>query len=361
MGQFREMPPDAPQPRTAREQELADLYLGVTYHPIKGVYGRSRVLALQDSQIKFSGGPDRQEETFTRHVADERTTNKALATKLQCNFSVPDLVSLGATYASSTAVYAALAKDSALFTARYVSGLIYVAALEPLLSQEMINIIAQLGSWSEQNKQYDNFFDRHGTHVVLRLALGGVLNIVTRNGRNSEGQQDMHNLGLKMAAPAAANHVGAAIGHSAAHGMEESLDDVFVHVFREGGGKMASELTIDLEKHVKRSSGAQDSMGWPSAATRESWIAALRTDPVFCPDSKETEIVPIWSLGGLNPSQKSNLEKASEAYLRMRRKKDPEGSNNLPRSGERDDIARKKNHRNVFQWFKDVFSRHKHG
>ncbi|KAJ6551246.1 hypothetical protein B0H19DRAFT_165083 [Mycena capillaripes] len=358
-------PPDAhSQPSTSRESELANLYLGVTYNPLSGAFGRKRILVLDASEIKFSGGPDRQEETFRKEVADDRA-KKGIATQLQCNFSIPDIVSLGANYTSSSAIRSARTEDSMLYAAKHVTGLISADVLEAHLSQEMLDIISRLGPWSEQSKlskqRYYDFFSQHGTHVVLRLALGGNLRVVIRGGKNNKGRDKTRHIGAKAAAPVGGFGIqaGGNIGRSANREAEKAQDGVHVQIFREGGGSVSGELTRKLEPYVKGLHRHLDSFDWPSAEVREQWITALKVAPTFCSDSRETQYTWIYSLGGLTDVQQEYLREASESYLTMPRKKDSDSAN-APRDGQRN-LPRQSNHRSVVKWFKRVFALRRKG
>ncbi|KAJ7307738.1 hypothetical protein DFH08DRAFT_824051 [Mycena albidolilacea] len=60
--------PDSPSP-PARIQELIDQYLGVTYDPKRGNFGRNRVLSLDPCDIKAISGHGRQQEEFAQTTA----------------------------------------------------------------------------------------------------------------------------------------------------------------------------------------------------------------------------------------------------------------------------------------------------
>ncbi|KAJ6488915.1 hypothetical protein C8R45DRAFT_1143154 [Mycena sanguinolenta] len=356
-------PPDAhSQPPTRRELELANLYLGVTYNPLTGVFGRKRILLLDASEIMFSGGPDRQAETFRKEVADDRA-KKGIATQLQWDFSIPDIVSLDANYTSSSAIQSASTEDSMLYAANHVTGLISAEVLEAQLSPEMLDIISRLPPWSEQSKQskarYHEFFSQHGTHVVLRLALGGNLRVVIRGGKNNKGRDKTRRFGAKAAAPVGGIglQAGGNMGRSSNREAEKAQDSVHVQVFREGGGSLSGELTRELETYVKgpHCHLGSDSFAWPSAEVREQWITALKVDPAFCSDSEETQYTGIYSLGGLTYAQQEYLREASKSYLKMRYKKHPDIPANGPRSGKKN-LPRQGNHQSVVKWFKRVFA-----
>jgi hypothetical protein len=208
--------------------------------------------------------------------------------------------------------------------AQHITAEAYVSLLCPALSPEMLGIIRRLPPWSaESENQYHEFFSTHGTHVVLRLALGGNLRVVTR------GLQDTKN----------------------------------ILIFRDGGGSIASELTSVLENHFRQRREHQSSYSWPEADVRMKWIKALEIDPTFCPDSGSTQYRWLHTLGGLTPAQAHDLRQASKSYLQMRHRQMRPGPSTL----ERMPATTKKElpHKRYFQYgrekFNNSFSRKKEG
>ncbi|KAF7372446.1 Protein hedgehog [Mycena venus] len=173
--------PDPPSPPT-RIQELTGQYLGATYNPKMGNFGRNCVLSLDPSDIQSISGSGRQQEEFA-HIVDAQKEKRAVASRLHCDFEMPEVEGFSAHYASSDAFQSARSTDSQVYTAQHITAEVWVRTLHPKVSQEMLRIINRLPRWSESDdsskKQYHEFFSNYGTHVVLRLALGGNLRIVT--------------------------------------------------------------------------------------------------------------------------------------------------------------------------------------
>jgi hypothetical protein len=273
-------------PPDARIMELTDRYLGVTYNPIWGQFGRKCVLSLRPSDIQISKGPERQQDQFT-HIADAQQEQRTVADRLHCEFEIPDIAGFTAHYASSDALQVSRSRDSQLYMAQHITAEARVRRLSPRLSLEMLGVICQLPPWSaESEHQYHEFFANYGTHVVLRLALDGNLRIVTR------GLQDTKN----------------------------------ILILRDGGGSIASQLTSVLENHFRHH---QSPYSWPEADVRMKWIKALETDPTFCPDNASTQYRWLHTLGGLTPAQEHALRQASKSYLQMRHRRRHPGPSTL--------------------------------
>ncbi|KAJ7348406.1 hypothetical protein DFH08DRAFT_1079885 [Mycena albidolilacea] len=169
-------------PRSGRSSELADQFLGVTYDPISGSYGRTCVLELGPSEVGFRKGSGA--ESYFTQADDVQEENTAVATRLRCDFDVPNLARLNIHYSTSDGVKHARNSGSHLYVAQHLMEEAAVRPLCPHLSKDMLQIISSLPPWSDASKpQYNDFFHSHGTHVVLRLALGGNIRIVVKNAR----------------------------------------------------------------------------------------------------------------------------------------------------------------------------------
>lgn len=160
------------------------------------------------------------------------------------------------------------------------------SASRKTLSNEILTRIDQLPSLpnelaetSEAMEQYYDFFESHGTHVVLQVVLGGLLRVVVQemntDGRSSEKRQ--------------------------------------VAVFRDGGGAVASQITLALEDYLRNPSSGPHST-WTDVCM--PWVKEVENDPVFCPDDESTKYCWLYQLDGLNKRQKADLERASKSYLR---------------------------------------------
>ncbi|KAF8191884.1 hypothetical protein K438DRAFT_1762468 [Mycena galopus ATCC 62051] len=318
-------PPDPPSPLT-RIQELTDQYLGATYDPKRGNFGRNCVLSLDPSDIQSRRGFGRQQEEFA-HIVDAQQEKRAVASRLDCKFEMPEVAGFAAHYASSDAFQSSRSTDSQVYTAQHITAEVWVRTLYPKLSQEMLHIINRLPSWSESDdsctQQYHEFFSNHGTHVVLRLVLGGNLRIVTHGLEDTKDYDHGRNLGTHGNIPGL-NQFGMDIGGGAAHSRSEGARDFRgrqnVQVFCDGGGSIASELTSILENHFKKRPGHPTPYSWPEADTRTKWIKALEIDPTFCPDNHSTQYRWLHTLDGLTPPQENDLRQASEFYLKTPRK-----------------------------------------
>ncbi|KAJ7862504.1 hypothetical protein B0H14DRAFT_2575392 [Mycena olivaceomarginata] len=61
----------------------------------------------------------------------------------------------------------------------------------PTVSEEMKAVIEELPTWSpESQMEYDEFFETHGSHVVIRVALGGLLRVVLRRTDAESSKED---------------------------------------------------------------------------------------------------------------------------------------------------------------------------
>jgi hypothetical protein len=287
---------------------------------------------------------------------------------------MPDIAGLSAEYSTTSALKCSLNDDSQLYTSQHVTAVVTVRALCPQLSPEMRSLIARLPRWSNKSQQqYYEFFSNHGTHVVLRLALGGNLRVVIRDLHDVRDQERGRGIRAEATAPAL-NEIGLSVGTTAHHlrnsGTRDARERRDISVFRDGGGSVSSELTSMLENHFKHApSDHLSERSWPGAEVRRKWVKALEIDPTFCPDNEYTEYRWLHTLGGLTKYQENDLRMASESYLRMRHKKRP-----LQRqpTAERttthvDDLPRDQNSNGVLQTIRNLLpwnwkgSKQRHG
>ena len=173
---------------------------------------------------------------------------------------------------------------------------------------------------TELMDQYYDFFQRHGTHVVLRVALGGNLRLVLHSNSNTKARTDKKD--IKADGHVEPNPAGISVGGSLEYirdmASKISRDNVDVTICRDGGTAVASQLTRVLEQQLRNSSSPTDNAlsGWSDV--RIKWVDALWTDPVFCPDSHFTEYQWLHNMDGLTRKQKDDLKLAAKSYLMAR-------------------------------------------
>lgn len=311
-------------PCSGRSRELADQFLGVTYDPISGSYGRTCVLELGPSEVGFRKGSGT--ETYFTQADDVQEENTAVATRLRCDFDVPNLAKLSAHYSTSDGVKHARNGESHLYVAQHLMEEAAVRPLCPHLSEDMLQIISSLPPWSNASKpQYNDFFHCHGTHVVLRLALGGNIRIVVKNERTLAERSRVRQVNFKTGLPAVSG-LGGEVGIVATRETERAAKDTMgrrdIGIFVDGGGSVAREITGKLEDHFRSLPlGRSEEYSWPDAEIRTKWTKALEGDPAFCPDHISTEFRWLHTLGGLSVDQQQNLRMASESYLKRRHEK----------------------------------------
>ncbi|KAJ7714229.1 hypothetical protein B0H14DRAFT_3635394 [Mycena olivaceomarginata] len=348
-------------PPSGRSRALADQFLGVTYDPISGSYGRRCVLELGPSEVGFRKGSGA--ETYFTQVEDVEEENTAVATRLRCDFDVPNLARLSAHYPTSDGVKHAWNSGSHLYVAQHLMEEAAVRPLCPHLSKDMLQIISKLPPWSEESKpQYIGFFHSYGTHVVLRLALGGNIRIVVKNARILERHNRVRQVQVETDLPAVSG-LGAEVGGATTRETErtavETVGKRDIRIFVDGGGSVARELTGKLKDHFRRLPLAHsEEYSWPDAEIRTKWTKALEGDPAFCPDHISTEFRWLHTLGGLSADQQRDLSIASQFYLGMRHESSPDTPQRNS-SGRKlvKDLPRKSNLEKVKGAFRNLFFR----
>ncbi|KAJ7785040.1 hypothetical protein DFH07DRAFT_934929 [Mycena maculata] len=314
-------------PPSGRSRALADQFLGVTYDPISGSYGRTCALKLGPSDVRFRKGSSA--ETYFTQAEDVQEKKTAVATRLRCDFDVPQLARLSAYYSTSHGVKHAWNSGSQLYVAQHLMEEAAVHPLCPELSKDMLKIISKLPPWSEDSRpQYNDFFNSHGTHVVLRLALGGNIRIVVKNARAVDEHDRAGQAQAETKLPVLSG-LGIEMGVAATRETKRTAVDAVgrreIVIFVDGGGSVARELAGKLEDHFRRlPPGLPDEYPWPDAEVRTKWIKALESDPAFCPDHISTEYRWLHTLGGLSPDQQRDFGIASEWYLTTRQARDPD-------------------------------------
>jgi MAC/Perforin domain len=293
---------------------LADEYLGVTYNPVSGAFGRTCVLELDPSDTKIEKFFDHRSENFVS-VKDTNQDIDPTASRLGVvDFQMRDVPGLSSHYSSSLAFRSARSVESQLHLLRCVTAVANVPD-NTTLSREMMGQIERLpplpaASESTESRQamqqYHDFFASHGTHIVLRVAFGGILRVVS---------QAMEGSTFSYTQDQALTH-----DHVIPHEMasQRSTETYQVMIFRDGGGAVASQLTRTLEQQFSdllNHSSVSSPSDWTSVRTQ--WIDALENDPVFCPDDEETKYCWLYDLAGLTKKQRADLKRASKSYLAM--------------------------------------------
>jgi MAC/Perforin domain len=349
---------------------LADEYLGVTYNPVCGAFGRTRILDLGSSQVKIIKHSGGQSEEFVL-VKDTKQDNKSTATQLHVEFEMRDVAGLSSHYSSSHGFKSALSNESQLYHSQHVISVAKINALCPRLSKEMIAQIDRLppllasGPGSPESmqlmQQYHDFFASYGTHVVLRLALGGVLRVVSQANSNSVERTDGRTFGAdaRLAPNPAGVNAALSLNRSRDKESKRSSDNLNVMIFRDGGGAVASQLTRVLEQQFARLRNLSSSPAlsdWTDI--RVQWIDELENDPVFCPDNPITEYQWLYNLDGLTAKQKEDLKRASHSYLIARPdQKNPALDTAKIQSESAKDLPRQENRHSAFMIFKTAWAK----
>ncbi|KAJ7700603.1 hypothetical protein B0H16DRAFT_1834858 [Mycena metata] len=269
------------EPLEERIRQLTSSYLGNTHDINHGTYGRKSVLSMVDVPIQYAAPPNQNEEFEQRQKA-HRQQGSDFSTRREEHYS------------SNWAFQSAVSTHSQQYSLHHI---IQIATADPdrvELSAEMRNIISRLPPFSaESEKQYMQFFADYGTHVVTRLALGGVLRVVL-DSRDEVSKHQTYATGNG----GAVNSTSGRLAHNRR-----------VLVFRDGGGSVGRELSGFLEHNFVPDIKSPD---WHQI--RRKWIKELEKDPVFCPDHPLTEYQPMYSIRGLPGNKQKDLENAYQIY-----------------------------------------------
>jgi hypothetical protein len=198
----------------------------------------------------------------------------------------PISASLSSHYSSSLAFNSAKSEKSEVHLVRVATAVTNLSASSKTLSNEILTRINQLpplpnelAEASVAMEQYYDFFESHGTHVVLQVVLGGLLRVVQEI--NTDGR---------------------------------SSEKCRVAIFQDGGGAVTSQMTLALEDYLRNpSSSSGPHSTWSDVCM--PWVREVENDPVFCPDDKSTKYCWLYELRGLNTRQKADLKRASKSYL----------------------------------------------
>jgi hypothetical protein len=165
----------------------------------------------------------------------------------------------------------------------------------------MEEIINDLPRWSDETKgDYMMFFASYGTHVVTKLALGGVIRVIVNS------------------TDAIFREKALAYGDMTISGGSTHKRSVLI--FLDGGGTVAGDVSDFLENNFPPLADDED---WEQV--QATWRENAKKDPVLCPDHKLTEYVPIYSMPGLSENQKGDLEAACQEYMASMPEKETKG------------------------------------
>ncbi|KAJ7267832.1 hypothetical protein C8J57DRAFT_1325934 [Mycena rebaudengoi] len=154
--------PLPPPPREVNE-DLASVYLGVTYDNALGTFGRTNVLEKQQIVPR----PDYKLDDF-------RLMPNPLTSPRRHHYS-----SDWAFRAAST-----IPKKPQFWILQCMT---QVVAGHKKLSKDMLNLIRRLPPWSpEEQPKYTQFFTSYGTHVLTQLVLGGTVRAIVDSTQNKQ-------------------------------------------------------------------------------------------------------------------------------------------------------------------------------
>ncbi|THV00787.1 hypothetical protein K435DRAFT_931676 [Dendrothele bispora CBS 962.96] len=257
---------------------VVDKFLGVAYNPKTGKFGSTCVLDMQGASVKtFPRG--RSSEINLQSVAGNKQLSKA---RLGIDPSA-SIIELSNCYPGPSPKV--MSETTTQYVVQHITAVTkIIKPLSPSLSAEMIREIAKLPLLSDDELDdsspaytaYSALFDKHGTHVVLGVALGGRIGVF-ENGTHQDGKEGKKEVAGKPT------------------------------FFCDGGQAMEPQL-----KQYFLSCNQRPSL---PAEVRVNWIEALDTDPAFCPDAEDTLYAWMYDLQGLTPDQRRNLRRASILYL----------------------------------------------
>ncbi|KAJ7874380.1 hypothetical protein B0H13DRAFT_2348579 [Mycena leptocephala] len=322
--QRKVFPKSLPWPIVSSRTAAASTYINPTH-------AAERVSLSWGLRRSGSGKDPALRQHFTQ-AEDVQEEKASIAIRLHCDGDVPNLARLSAHYSTSDSIEYARNSDSQMYVAQHLMEEVAVQTLCPELSEEMIKEISKLPPWSDQSRaQYDDFFNCYGTHVVLRLAVGGNIRIAVKGVRVVDERNSTRDLGVDATLPALKQfdiNVGAGGQRDKEQTAGESRRLRDVRIFVDGGGAVAHQCS------------------WPDAEIRTKWIKALDFDPAFCPDHISTEFRWLHTLGGLKGDQQRDLRDASEVYIKtLRHEKKVEAPQSNPRGiNSVKDLPRKSNY-----------------
>jgi hypothetical protein len=283
--------------------DIANGVLGFAYNPISGNLGSSCVLILDPGDVQIIRGSSSQFDEII-HLNELKMYGKVSPAQLLVDFRIRDVAGWSSHYSASTAFESAVSSESHLYIAKKFIAVAKVVPLRPRLSAAILSQINRLPRWNLQVQLiYDDFFESHGTHVVLCAALGGVLRLVFRNHANIDERTVRHVLEGEPHVPSSGSTI---FGDSIPPPM----------IFVDGGKAEApqlSEILRELFHQIQNPRLQFRASGWPQARTH--WMESLETDSVFCPDDHRTQYWWLHNCGGLTADQQNDLRLASKIYL----------------------------------------------
>ncbi|KAF7343721.1 hypothetical protein MSAN_01952400 [Mycena sanguinolenta] len=351
------VPPD-------RTRELVDSFLGVTFNSITGDFGRNGVLEMAPEKEKICR-VDSQLEDFRRvSLTDKAQTNKS--SHIGGEVDVHAIAGAEFHYAGWSNTLSLDSYDDEVYESRLVTKEACVRDLRPQLTHEFLSIIQQLPRWSIASQEpYREFFSMHGTHVILRMAMGGHVRVVVHDRRDIRNTGRQRGGGVTASAPGL-EAVGVTAKASGAVSRDADSEHASTRVHftinRCGGAAMAAELSNVLGAHFASVKNRVDSCPWPQGEVRTRWMEALKDDPEFLKDHRTTEYKPLWVLSGLSARQKEDLKAAFEYLYSKSHPQPPEHSSSPPppypehSCPKEAEMPRKKNKRSIGRAIKDFFS-----
>ncbi|KAJ6503741.1 hypothetical protein C8R45DRAFT_571355 [Mycena sanguinolenta] len=166
-----------------RTRELVDSFLGVTFNSITGDFGRNSVLEMAPEKEKICR-VDSQLEDFRRvSLTDKAETNTS--SHVGGEVDVHAIAGAEFHYAGRSNTLSMDSSDDEVYDSRLVTKEACLRDLRPRLTHEFLSIIQQLPKWSIASQEpYREFFSMHGTHIILRMAMGGHVRVVVHDRRD---------------------------------------------------------------------------------------------------------------------------------------------------------------------------------
>ncbi|KAJ7729762.1 hypothetical protein B0H16DRAFT_1775621 [Mycena metata] len=355
------LPPSNAPSHPNRTSELVESYLGVTFNAITGDFGRTRVLKLKPQSIKTFGA-DSQLEDF-RRLSSSTGAKVDKSTHIGGEVDVHAVAGAGFHYAGGSNSLSLHSDDDEVYDSRIVTKKVYIGDLTPRLTPEFLDIIKELPRWSIRSPEpHRNFFSMYGTHVILRMAIGGHVRVVVHDHHDIGHAGQQREGGVHMSVPGlqAAGVTATATGtYHRDSGSERARAREHFTIHRSGGARMAAQLSDVLGKHFANVDRGVNSCPWPVSAVRTKWMKALQDDPEFLKDDKTTEYKPLWGLSDLNAQQKEDLHAAFNYLYFQSTAKSIEGPlQPPPYSGPKEvEMSRAKNKKSISRTIKDFFSK----
>ncbi|THV00784.1 hypothetical protein K435DRAFT_837135 [Dendrothele bispora CBS 962.96] len=178
----------------------------------------------------------------------------------------------------------------------------------------VIDKLPPLSESKDSMSAYHRFYDSHGTHVIVAVALGGIMQFVRQDSCDIERDDRGRELVMDIDAPVHDGiNAGAGAKFSSAKHIDRPTEEEKSKFFSDGGGSAASRIAADLSEKVLYGSGH------PSVDSEicMQWMKAVEDQPVFCPDAEDTLYTWIYECDGLTDSQKSDLMHAAKSYFEI--------------------------------------------